>query len=50
MDISMEKSSLPLLGFFPYQKSLSGFLFHDHQKFLGTVGLVQMHLIEHDRN
>ena len=31
----MEKSPVPLLGFFPYQKSLSGFLFHDHQQISG---------------
>ena len=31
----MEKSPVPVLGLFPYQKSLSGFLFHDHRQISG---------------
>ena len=48
MHISREKGLLALPDFVSYHKSLSGFLFHD--KFLGAVGLVQMHHIEHDSN
>ena len=50
MDISREKSVFPMLGFFPITNQDQDFYFMIANKFLGAVGLVKMHLIEHECN